>query len=332
MGRALYIFKSGELVRKQNTLFVESQGERSQAIPVESTDEIYVFGDISINKRMLELLTQHNIILHFFNHNGYYSGTYYPREHMNSGAIVLAQALFCADPSKRHELASRFICGAIENMKQVINYYRNRTSVEANDILDSLNQFSLCAPRTRDISALMGIEGNARSTYYKFFDRLMLNDEFKMLERTRRPPSNKMNAMISFLNSMCYLLTLSQIYRTHLDPRIGFLHETNFRRFSLNLDIAEIFKPLLVDRLIFKMVNKKIIQANHFEKAAGGIHLNEKGKEIVLRAWQERIETTIEHPRLKRNVSYRGLVRMEVYKVQKHVLGDEEYSPFVSRW
>ena len=333
MGKTLYLMSSGELKRKDNTLFVDREGEKPRFLPVETTDEIMVFGEVSLNKSLLEFLTEKQIILHFFNYYGYYAGSYYPREHMNSGAVILAQAAHCLDAGKRQKLASVFVVGAIANMKKVIGYYQRRASLEVDDILIDLDRFSDHAAESPDVAALMGVEGNARQRYYQFFDRLVKDPAFEMAERTRRPPTNRMNALISFLNSMCYILALSQIYRTHLDPRIGFLHETNFRRFSLNLDIAEIFKPILVDRLIFSLVNKNAIQEKHFEKeSGGGIYLNDRGREIVLRSWEERVNETIEHPQLKRNVSYRGLVRMEVYKVQKHILGDALYSPFTSRW
>ena len=334
MGKTLYLMSSGTLKRKDNTLFIDRKDEKPRFLPVERTDEIMVMGEIDLNKALLEFLTQNHVILHFFNHYGYYAGTYYPREHLNSGAVILAQAGHCLDGEKRHKLASTLIIGAIQNMRKVIGYYqKRRTELEVQDILDDLERFEGLAPGTGDIPSLMGIEGNARNCYYKFFDRLVQNGAFKMEERTRRPPTNRMNALISFLNQMCYILALSQIYRTHLDPRIGFLHETNFRRFSLNLDLAEIFKPVLVDRLIFTLVNKQMIQEKHFEKqTGGGIYLNDKGREIVVRAWEERISETIEHPKLKRNVSYRGLVRMEAHKIEKHILGDGDYEPFVSRW
>lgn len=113
-----------------------------------------------------------------------------------------------------------------------------------------------------------------------------------------------------------------------MDPRIGFLHETNFRRFSLNLDVAEIFKPILVDRLIFTLINKKMVQRKSFSEKGEGLYLTEKAKEVVLKAWEDKLQSTIEHPGLRRKVSYRSLVRMEVYKLEKRVLDDKEYEPF----
>src|SRR5690606_10332231 len=121
-------------------------------------------------------------------------------------------------------------------------------------------------------------------------------------------------ALISFGNSLCYVMILSEIYKTYLDPRIGYLHTTNFRRFTLNLDVAEIFKPVMVDRLIFQLINKKMITKKHFEQVHGaGILLNERGRRIFLEQMESRMRTTINHRHLGRNVSYRRLYRLELY-------------------
>ena len=331
MGKTLYLMSSGELGRKDNTVYVAGENGKKY-IPVETTDEILIFGEVSLNKKFLEFASQMQLILHFFNHYGYYSGTYYPREHLNSGAVILAQAKSYLDQAERLKIARLFVSGAISNMEKVVSYYSRRGLENLEKTSTGLAVFRDQLDSYDDISALMGIEGNARDLYYSVFDEVVDDEDFYMGKRTRRPPTNFMNALISFLNTMCYILALSQIYRTHLDPRIGFLHETNFRRFSLNLDLAEIFKPILVDRVIFSLVNKKEIQKKHFSKKGDGIFLNERGREIVLRAWEERIQGTIDHPRLKRKVSYRGLVRMDAYKLEKHIIGDSPYEPFVSRW
>lgn len=331
MGRTLYMMTSGELSRKDNTIMVEGESGKKY-IPIETTDEILIFGEVSLNKRFLEFVSKCEVILHFFNHYGGYIGTFYPREHLNAGAVILAQAKYCMEPALRQELAIRFVDGAILNMQKVVSYYDRRLETELQDILDSLEHFRLSAHESPDIASLMGLEGNAHVAYYSFFDRIAEEKDFIMGKRTRRPPDNRMNALISFLNSLCYVTVLSQIYRTHLDPRIGFLHETNFRRFSLNLDIAEIFKPILVDRLILTLINKQMIQPKHFSHKAGGMLLNDKAREIVLKNWEERLQGTIEHPNLGRNVSYRNMLRLEAYKIEKHILGEKTYEPFISRW
>lgn len=127
-------------------------------------------------------------------------------------------------------------------------------------------------------------------------------------------------------------MILSEIYKTHLDPRIGYLHATNFRRFTLNLDIAEIFKPIIVDRLIFTLVGKKMLTKRDFEKDMGGISLKEKGRKLFVQEFDKRLKSTIAHRGLGRNVSYQRLIRLEAYKLQKHFMQEEKYEPFISRW
>ena len=141
-----------------------------------------------------------------------------------------------------------------------------------------------------------------------------------------------MNTLISFGNSILYTMVLSEIYKTHLDPRIGFLHATNFRRFSLNLDIAEIFKPIIVDRTIFTLVNRNQLTESDFEKEMGGIMLKESGRKTFVAEMDRKLSTTLTHEKTGRQVSYRRLIRLELYKLQKSLMGEEPYRPYVARW
>ncbi len=330
MKKSIYIFSNGEIHRKQNTLYFESERGRKY-IPVENTAELYIFGEVSINKKLLEFLTQSEIILHFFNHFGYYLGTFYPREHYNSGHMILKQAEFYNDPTKRLELARIFVNGAVANIKHVLNYYLTR-GVPINDLLELIQSFENSLSKQQSCEQLMAIEGNIREQYYKAFDKILKNPEFEFEGRFRQPPTNRLNTLISFGNSLLYVAVLSEIYKTHLDPRIGYLHVTNFRRFTLNLDIAEIFKPIIVDRLIFTLVNKNMINSGHFYTESAGIFLNEKGRMIFIQEFDNRLLTTIMYRPIGRQVSYRRLIRLELYKLEKHLLGEKVYEPFVTRW
>ncbi len=331
MKQPFYIFSDGKLERRQNTLaFVDGEGKKKY-VPVENTSELNIFGELDINKRLMEFLTQSEILLHFFNHYGYYIGSYYPREHYNSGWLILNQAEYYNDPAKRLDLARRFVSGAAENMKRVLTYYIRR-GADVQGALDAIESAACLIDQQGSNDALMAVEGNLREAYYGAFDTILKQEGFSFEKRSRRPPENRLNALISFGNSLMYVAVLSEIYRTHLDPRIGFLHTTNFRRFSLNLDVAEIFKPVLVDRLIFSLLNRQQIQARHFSESAGGILLTEAGRKIFVEEWEKRLHSTIDHPRLKRKVSYRRLIRLDLYKIEKHLLGDENYGPYVARW
>ena len=138
--------------------------------------------------------------------------------------------------------------------------------------------------------------------------------------------------MISFGNSLLYSTVLSEIYHTQLNPTISYLHEPFERRFSLALDLAEIFKPLIVDRTIFSLVNRGVIGKEDFRRELNGVLLSENGKKKFLKAYGEKLETTIKHRKLGRNVSYQRLIRLECYKLVKHLLGTEKYEPFVIWW
>ncbi|HHY03972.1 MAG TPA: type I-B CRISPR-associated endonuclease Cas1 [Thermoanaerobacterales bacterium] len=330
MKRPIYIFSDGELKRKDNTLYFESE-EGKRYIPVENTSEIHVFGETDLNKRFLEFITRTEIIIHFYNHYGYYIGTFYPREHLNSGFIILKQAEHYLNSEKRLELAKKFVFGASKNIQQTIRYYINR----GKDLEDVEKNIKILEERIdvcNDIDELMAIEGNTREYYYMAFDEIIQKPEFKFVERTRRPPRNNLNTMISFGNSIMYTTTLSEIYKTHLDPRIGYLHSTNFRRFTLNLDVSEIFKPIIIDRVIFTLLGRNMINGDDFEKNMGGLLMKEKAKKAFIQELEDKLRTTIKHRKLGKKVSYRRLIRMEVYKLQKHIIGEEKYEPFVARW
>jgi len=329
--KTLYLFASGRLQRKDNTICVESEESRKY-FPVESLRDIFVFGEVDLNKKLLEFLEEQEVIVHFFGYYGNYVGTFYPREHYNSGYVILRQAEHYLDPARRLELARKFVEGALANTLQVLRYYQNRGKD-----LDIFIQAITCLaeeslPRCTSVEELMAIEGNARRYYYESFNTILADTPFTIKERSKRPPADPLNALISFGNSLVYTKILTEIYKTHLDPRIGYLHSTNFRRFTLNLDLAEIFKPIFADRVLFSLVGKKMISLEDFERRGGAYLLRERGRRLYVQEFEDKLRTTFYHRRLKRNVSYQTLMRLELYKVEKHLMGEQPYEPFVSRW
>ena len=330
MKKSVYIFSSGNLKRQQNTLRFDSE-KGMRMIPVETTSDIHIFGECDLNTRMLNFLTQQNIPLHIYNYYGYYAGSYMPREQYVSGYLTLQQANHYNRPDRRLELAQQFVLGALKNIEKVLMYY-SRRGYELDAILKNIRDAAALVPDQQDIPTLMALEGNARQTYYGAWDTILDNKVFTFGGRSKRPPQNRLNALISFGNSLMYVTCLSEIYRTHLDGRIGFLHTTNYRRYSLNLDVAEIFKPIIVDRVIFTLINKNMLGEKDFSREGGGVFLKEKGRQTFLKTYDTRLKDTLKIARLKRHVSYRRLIRMECYKLEKHLIGDETYTPYVARW
>jgi len=329
MRKRLYITKKGILKREENTLcFVDESGKK-RFIPVSDVAEIHVFGEVRFNKRMLEFLTMKGITLHVYSHHGYYMGSYYPRMHYNSCFMTLRQAQHYLDPKLRVDLAARIVKGSIGNMMRTLKYYESRIG-GLQEYISDLEMFLSKADEQRDIEALMGIEGNARRKYYQSFPIIIRREGFELDRRERRPPRNMINALISFGNSLMYATVLGEIYKTHLDPRIGFLHTVNSRKFSLVMDIADIFKPIIPDRVIFKLLNKQMIDLGDFRQEGSGVFLNDRGKRKFLSEYESRIASTIVLGR--RKLSYAGVIRVDLLKLERHLIGELEYVPFVSRW
>ncbi len=362
MKRNYYLFTNGRLKRKENTLWLETDAE-SKAIPVEDCEAVYAFAELDFNSKVMVFLAQQHIPVHFFNYYGYYSGSFMPRDYLVSGQLLVKQVSHYQQPQKRLEIARAFIDGASYNILKNLRYYHNRGKAgneqgtmnnaqgimdneqpqpaitDAGDkkavsgtlagIIDDIEAYRNTIPGAADIAQLMGIEGNIRERYYSGFDQIV---DLPFEKRSKQPPQNELNALLSFCNTLVYTTCLGELYRTQLNPTISFLHEPGDRRFSLSLDLAEIFKPILSERMIFSLLNKKQIQTDHFDQELNGCYLKENGRKIVLKDYNERLETTIHHRKLDRSVSYRRLIRLEAYKLVKHITGDEVYDPFKIWW
>ena len=316
-----YLLSEGILKRKENTIyFVNEKG--TKPLPINKIRSIYAYGQITISSQVINLFAKEGIPIHFFNYYGYYNGSYYPRESLLSGDLLIKQAQYNIDFDKRLELAKLFVEGATKNIQKVLAYYKIENNIK--NTLTELN-------KTKRITEVMNVEGRIRAEYYNYFDDI-LPDNFKMEGRSRQPPTNMINSLISFGNSMMYSTVLTELYNTQLNPTISYLHEPAERRFSLALDLSEIFKPFLVDRIIFYLVNKKMITEKDFNQDLNCCLLNDKGRNTFIKEYNKRLEKTIKHKDLGRKVSYQRLIRLEAYKLKKHFLGLEKYDPFVIWW
>ena len=331
MKKTYYLFNTGRLSRKDNTLkFVpieegrdglEREGQ-ARYIPVETVDQFYVFGSLDANNALYNFLGQNGIAVHFF-------GSFMSRDSLLSGRMILAQSKAFQNKKQRMEIARQFIYGAAYNMRKNLQYY-NRRGKDMEALMTQIQTYADTIEDAATPEELMGIEGNIRQIYYGAFN-LIIND-FEMGNRTKQPPRNEVNALISFGNMMCYSQCLRAIHQTQLNPTISYLHTPGERRYSLALDVAEIFKPIIVDRVVFKLLNKKEIQERHFDKRLNSCLLNPSGKKIFVKSMEERFDETIKHRSLNRNVSYKHLVKLECYKLAKHLLGMEDYKPFKMYW
>jgi CRISPR/Cas system-associated endonuclease Cas1 len=433
-----FVLTNGRVRREHNTLLVETEAGQKRPIPIEDVESLYLYGEVDLNTRVLNFLTQKRVPVHVFNYYGFYGGSYYPRDYLHSGFLLVQQVNHYSNPDQRMTLAREIVLGAAHGLLRNLSYYDRRrgsarggdtaedadgeiggaldsgddgdhdagpsidrparpsaqedldaraaadvaTDAAASDALTLADPTDAVDPETylqgawvlgpdaetdvtaspesepsyppeqdnslsavraavtalaagipiaADPNSLRGREGKIRERYYASWQHI-LTGEWEFSRRVRRPPDNEVNALISFGNGFLYSVCLSEIYRTQLTPTISYLHEPGTRRFSLALDLSEIFKPLIVDRALFTLLNKGQLKRSHFDRSLGGCTLTDAGKKLYLTALEERLAATIQHRRLHRSVSYRHLIRLECYKLVRHLTGVEPYRAFRAWW
>jgi CRISP-associated protein Cas1 len=334
MKKTYYLFNPGKLSRKDNTLkFVPHDKDGNELIPkylpVEQVGQMFVFGNLEASSSLYNFLGQNEIAVHFFDYYENYTGSFLSRDYLLAGKMIIEQVKYYNKPKLRMLIAREIIHGAAYNMLKNLVYYNSR----GKDLKPNIDRIKSLKPNidnTQKIDELMGIEGNIRNCYYEGINKII--SHFEMGNRTIRPPQNEINALISFGNMIMYSQVLRSIHQTQLNPTISYLHQPGERRYSLALDIAEVFKPIIVDRVVFKVINKRILSEKDFDKSLNRVLLNNSGKKKFLESFDNRLSETIKHRTLNRHVSYKHLIKLECYKLKKHLLNIEEYKSFKMYW
>lgn len=330
MKQSFYVYNNGDLKRKDNTLqFTSYEGEKRD-IPIERISDIYVMSEMSFNTAFLNYISQYGIPVHFFNYYNFYTGSFYPKESLLAGQLLVKQVEHYTNYEKRLIIAKKFIEAAADNIYRNLRYYNGR----GKDVAEQMKEIDFLRSRilkVESIEELMGIEGNIRRKYYSAWN-IIVNQEINFEKRVMHPPDNMINSLISFVNSLIYSKTLSEIYHTQLNPTISYLHEPGFRRYSLCLDLAEVFKPLIGDRLIFSLLNRKQITEESFTKELNFLHLKKEASKLIVAELENKLKTTIMHKELGKQVSYQYLIRLEAYKLIKHLIEEKEYESFKIWW
>ncbi len=330
MKQSFYVYNNGDLKRKDNTLrFTSYEGEKRD-IPIERISDIYVMSEMSFNTVFLNYIAQFGIPVHFFNYYNFYTGSFYPRESLLAGQLLVKQVEHYTEYEKRMVIARRFIEAAADSIYRNLRYYNGRGK-DVSEVMREIDSMRKHICRAVSIEELMGIEGNIRKKYYASWN-VIIDQEIQFDKRVMHPPDNMINSLISFVNSLVYAKVLSEIYHTQLNPTVSYLHEPGVRRYSLSLDISEIFKPLVGDRLIFSLLNRKQITEKSFTKELNFLHLKKDASKLIAAEFEKRLKTTIMHKELGKQVSYQYLIRLEAYKLIKHLIGEKEYEGFRIWW
>ncbi len=330
MKQSFYVYNNGDLKRKDNTLqFTTYEGDKRD-IPIERISDIYVMSEMSFNTAFINYISQYGIPIHFFNYYNFYTGSFYPKEHLLAGQLLIKQVEYYTKFNERLVIAKKLIETSADNIYRNLRYYNSRGK-DLQQYMIQIDSYRKNISKSKSIEELMGIEGNIRKIYYSAWN-VIINQEIQFEKRVMHPPDNMINSLISFVNSLIYAKTLSEIYHTQLNPTISYLHEPGYRRYSLSLDISEVFKPLIGDRLIFSLLNRNQITENSFTKELNFLHLKKEASKLIVSEFEKRLKTTIMHKELEKQVSYQYLIRLECYKLIKHLLGEKEYEGFKIWW
>ena len=264
MDRNYHVFSDGRLERSDDTLrLVPDDGGEKKYIPVENAEAFFLHGQIDFNTRLMSFLNDRTVALHVFGWEDYYSGSVMPKRGQTSGKTVVNQVRAYEDSEHRRRLAAAIVRGSIHNMRTNVVYYDGRDH-DLDGVIEDLEAAAARVDDSLPVDELLGTEATARKAYYRSFNEI-LPSEFQLAKREYNPPPNEINSLISFGNSLEYANCVSAIRATALDPTISYLHEPGERRYSLSLDLADLFKPVLADRVLFRLVNRNQISNDDFE-------------------------------------------------------------------
>lgn len=357
MKSAVYLFDPVRLHRKNNTIFMDwkSAGEvsyRSEVVqdmlgaslneeiiptwtgnpkylPIERVMSITTFAHANLDTTFLAFMNSHEIPIHVFNASGKYVGSFANEFNRLHGKIMVEQIGHYMNLGHRLILAKELTHGTVHNLKRTASYYIKRKNL-TESLLDNFNVALNRIDNADSIDQLRGFEGISRSAWYDIMKQSQ--GIFSFDTRDFRPAINEMNSLISFTNALLYTAVYTEIAITQLHPGIGFVHETGANKHPLVYDLADVFKPIITDSLVLALINKSIVSHDDFESSLNNYYLTPQGRFKVVRMFESKLRTTVYHRRLKKHVSYRHLIRLESYKLIKHIMGVSNYEAFKFWW
>lgn len=355
MKQSLYIFSDSVVKRKENTLFVEKiiDEEKNEELdlireeflfdnniliptgdkkymPIENIESIVSIGSVHFNSRLIYFLSRNLIPLHVVNFHGGWAGSFYPAEGAYSAPNIIAQTNAFTNNKLRTEIAKAIVDATAHNTLLNLSYYQNRGRNLA-ETIGIIQELKDEIPFAEDVEELFGIEGYIKHNYYSAW-RTIFNYPVEFFGRKRKPAPDFINAMISFGNALLYSIVTNQIYQTKLYPEIGFMHSPGENKFSLSYDIADIYKPLIVDRTIFKVVNKNMLSEKDFFHKRGMCLMKKETKKKFVETFQDRLLKKLNVESFPKRVNYKRIIREDLYSLKKYINGESKISFFKAQW
>jgi len=335
----LFVLTPNAYVRlDHDTLKVEADGVKLAQVPLHHVGSVMLFGTAMISPQALHRCAEDNRAVSFLDHAGRFKCRMVGP---TGGNVLLRSDQYQAhrDPARSLFIARTLVAGKIKNLRQ--NVARAARDAKKTDDAESLKTCAdtlagllLSLPAQPTVDAVCAIEGQAAAVYFASFGTMLTvpPDEFSFRLRTRRPPRDRVNALLSFLYALLSADCTAACEGVGLDPQFGFLHVLRPGRPALALDLMEEFRPVLADRLVLTLINRKQIRPEHFDErdAAGdSVLLTDAGRKIVLSAYQERKKEEVIHPLLKDKAPVGLLPHLQARLLARHLRGDlPSYPPF----
>ncbi len=318
------------------TIVIKRDNQTAVHLPLHNIENILCFGYAGASPALMASCAERNIGIAFLSPYGRFLARVIGR---TKGNVLLRkrQYLLSEDNEASVELGSSFLIGKIYNSRKVIERAtRDHALVvdvgELNEASLSLKVLVRSLKDCRNINDLMGFEGNAARVYFGVFNHFILHQKqsFFFTERSRRPPLDNLNALLSFFYTILASEVLSALESVGLDPYVGFLHQDRPGRPSLALDLMEELRPIFADRLALTLINRKQIHPDGFiQKESGGIIMNDITKKTVLTAWQEKKKEEIMHPFLREKIEFGLIPYVQALLLARHIRGDlDAYPPY----
>ncbi len=361
----LYLTEEYALVRRdsEDCLLVqvpEKKGEGgaivSQAykkrIPLHKVDDVVVMGEITMTASALYLLLEKNIEIHFLNYLGQFKGRLSPPLTKNS-LLRMAQHRTHNDMTKRCELARRFVIGKLSNQRTMLQRHNRRQpdaalSQEIDHIAILIRDLTTLSVVTENVQQLisgdtgiagtpletiLGLEGAGSAAYFRCFGKLLADQEqWSFAGRVKRPPTDPVNALLSYGYAMLTSQVASSLQMVGFDQYVGYLHSSTYGRPALALDLMEEFRPIVVDSVVLTLLNNRMLTPNDFIVELGAYRLKKEPRKLFLTRFEERLNEEVTHPVFGYKVKYRRCIELQARLIAKYLTGEiKEYPAFTSR-
>lgn len=316
--RPLHVVEQGARVSKSgDRLVIERKEETLASVPLFEVSQVCLFGNIQITTQALSELLDRGVPVCFFSSGGWFRGIATGLPHKNI-ELRIHQFAAAASPQRALALAAVFVAGKIANARTLL---RRNSSADISDVLRDLADAVRQAESAPSISSLLGIEGLAAKRYFAAFAQL-LKANFDFSGRNRRPPTDPVNCVLSYLYSLLTKELHVAALAAGLDPMLGFLHQPRYGRPALALDLAEEFRPLLADSTCLSLFNTGELNSDHFIMRAGACSLTPAGKRTVIAAWERRLHAEITHPYFGYTINYRRVLAVQARLLGRVILGE----------